>query len=197
MLKNKPDRQLREQQICLTCGFCCDGTLFYRATLEPLEKGNLPENMEKSYYKKDDKEYFKLPCFYFDKKCTIYNKKKAHICSAFRCQLLENFSNNKISLSEALQIIRNSKQIRDELLEEYNKLSGIIAFSNFSELKINKDKNQKEQDLINCNSIEWKIFNGKYYIFESLLIKYFKSEKNFQEMIDTEIDKTGKNEKIY
>jgi hypothetical protein len=63
----------KEQEICVDCGFCCDGTLFNQAVLKPAEKGNLPHWMEENYREKEDDGFFPLPCAYFDGNCTIYN----------------------------------------------------------------------------------------------------------------------------
>ena len=109
-----------EQAICVTCGFCCDGTLFDHAVLQPGEKGNLPEYMERSYFKNEKGEYFRLPCEYFNENCSIYDQKKAHICSAFRCQLLKDFSKKKITQSNAKKVVRNAKDQR--------KILRILAF---------------------------------------------------------------------
>ena len=37
-----------EQEICVTCGFCCDGTLFKYAVLQSGERGNLPAKQRSS-----------------------------------------------------------------------------------------------------------------------------------------------------
>ena len=68
---------LQEQDICVTCGFCCDGTLFAHALLNPGEKGSLPERIEESVFSLDDRDYFHLPCRYFAGRCTIYDRQRA------------------------------------------------------------------------------------------------------------------------
>ena len=166
---------LDEQQICITCGFCCDGTLFEHAVLEKGEKGNLPTKIEQRYFKRDDHEYFKLPCSYFDGKCSIYNQKKAHICSSFRCQLLRNFEAGKITQEDALKLVRQANQIREELLKEYQQLSGKTDVLTFREILVELNKKHKELENQSSISMEWEIFNAKCNIFESLLIKHFKS----------------------
>ena len=67
---------MKEQEICRSCGMCCDGTLFSRARLEAGEKGNLPIKIEERYHRNNESEFFKLPCPYFSKECTIYSQKK-------------------------------------------------------------------------------------------------------------------------
>ena len=112
-----------EQAICVRCGFCCDGTLFLHAVLQPGEKGNLPEKIEERYYLDKDGEFFKMPCPYFCKKCTIYTQEKAEVCSSFRCQLLKDFASGKISPEEALTLVKNAATIREELIRDFNQLN--------------------------------------------------------------------------
>ncbi len=42
LLKGPP----KEQDLCVNCGFCCDGTIFMHAVLIQGEKGNLPEKIQ-------------------------------------------------------------------------------------------------------------------------------------------------------
>lgn len=179
MPKGKNHSPKRAQQICIACGFCCDSTLFHNASLEPGEKGTLPASMEKSYFKNEKGEFFKLPCNYFDQKCTIYDQKKAIVCGAFRCKLLKDFAAKKISQKAALEIVRKAKITREELIEAYAKLSGKKGKITFRQLLIELGKLQKET---NGQDMEFELFNARCNIFESLLIRYFKSEENFNSM---------------
>ena len=55
-----------EQKICVGCGFCCDGTLFVHAVLNPGERGSLPEKIEENAYSEGEKDLFSsaLQVFY-------------------------------------------------------------------------------------------------------------------------------------
>ena len=123
-MKSPSNIEMLEQEICISCGICCDGTLFNRASLEPGEKGQLPEKIEQNYFQVNGVDKFKLPCLYFDGKCTIYDQKKAIICSAFRCQLLNNFSVGKISINDTMNVISKAKTMRKELFASYRNISG-------------------------------------------------------------------------
>lgn len=171
--------EVKEQQICINCGFCCDGTLFHNANLEPGEKGNLPDYMEKSYFKNEKGEFFKLPCEYFDGKCTIYDQPKAIICGAFRCQLLKDFAAKKISQKAALEIVKKSKITRDELFEAYARLTGKRGKITVRQLLVELGKLQKETNGLN---MEFELFTARCNIFEALLLRYFKSENDFNSM---------------
>jgi hypothetical protein len=186
MENKKTESPFSEQQICVTCGFCCDSTLFVHAYLKPGEKGTLPLEMEKTYIKIKDDEFFKQPCSYFDEKCTIYNQKKAHICGAFRCQLLKNFESGKITQQASMDLVKQTKEMREDLLVTYHQLTGDSEKMAFREILKALHEKQKELEKLGITSLEWDLLTVKCNILESLLIKHFKSEENFQSMIAKE-----------
>lgn len=174
----------QEQEICITCGLCCDGTLFKRAILKAGEKGNLPKKMETAYEKKGDEEFFHLPCSYFEGKCSIYDQKKAHICSAFRCNLLKEFAQNKVSKSEALSIVDNAMQLRQEirvLAQQVFNAKAIIPFQQILE-QIGEAVENKNS-ATSCHPA-FEMLKIKVIILEALLIRHFKSKKDFTKMIE-------------
>jgi len=120
----KSEASAEEQAICVACGFCCDGTLFGTAGLKPGERGNLPSEIEKTAFRKEDKEYFTLPCRYFSGMCTIYDQSKAYVCSAYRCQLLKDFEEGTISFHDALVILNDAIDMRNDIMKEYSMISG-------------------------------------------------------------------------
>lgn len=189
MVKKTLKAPVSEQKICITCGLCCDGTLFGTAGLEAGEMGNLPENIEKNYKKIKDKEYFKLPCPYFRGKCTIYEQKKAIVCSSYRCQLLKDFAEKKVILHDALQIVRQAKQMRDRLMEQYCKISEKNMGINFRQLLLELGKIQKHASEKKPLSMDNEMLIASCNIFEALLIKHFRSAKDFNDMMVGNHDK--------
>jgi hypothetical protein len=83
-----PDTDI-EQELCKSCGLCCDSTLFPHAKVEA-DEPLLPGQEE---IHKDGKRLFKLPCPYFDGCCTVYHKQRPSVCGAFKCTLLEGLIN--------------------------------------------------------------------------------------------------------
>src|SRR5690554_2942254 len=163
-----------EQKICLSCGICCDGTLFGKAVLQPGEKGSLPKKMEEAYFKADDGEFFKLPCSYFSGKCTIYHKKKAHVCSSFKCKLLLQYSKGEVRKEDALKIIKQVKIYRKEIEElafkNHNIPLGtpfIILQVKLKEIKLNLKPGSNQKYIENLIA--------KCIILEILLKRYFLS----------------------
>ncbi|MBK7488875.1 MAG: hypothetical protein IPI74_03485 [Bacteroidales bacterium] len=92
----------------MNCGLCCDATLFLHATLQPGERGHLPEKIEEAGSTGDGGDYFLLPCGYFSGACTIYDCQRADVCSTFRCRLLKVFAGGGISQADALRTVREA-----------------------------------------------------------------------------------------
>lgn len=175
---------LTEQEICVTCGFCCDGTLFSTATLEKGEKGKLPEKMVAAYGKNGDYEFFTLPCAYFDQKCTIYNQKKAHVCSSFRCKLLKDFDKNERTQQEALDIVANAMQLKEEVQELYASVFESDEIIHFR--KVIEKIGWVEENLEKAAPLHpsFHLLKIKAIILDTLLLKYFKSQESFEKMIE-------------
>ena len=70
----------QEQELCISCGFCCDGTLFNRARSDESEVV-LAEMLK--FKDEDGNHWIKLPCPYFEKHCKVYKQNRPHVCSSF------------------------------------------------------------------------------------------------------------------
>ena len=125
----------QEQKICVQCGFCCDGTLFSHASLQPGERSNLPPKLKQEFVQYDTGEFFRQPCAYFAGCCTIYDQPKLHICSSFRCQLLRNVEAQTILPSQAVQTVRNMVQLRTNIYQLYRQTFGHDAPADFISLR--------------------------------------------------------------
>lgn len=183
MVPEKSNAPVDEQTICVTCGFCCDGTLFQHAILRAGEQGSLPEKIEQNYRNEKGKEFFLLPCLYFDEKCTIYDKKRAEICSGFRCQLLRDFEERKVSLQDALKSVAGAVKMRAELMEHYRRISGNSSPIHFKQLLIELGKVMKSAPGEESAGVEFNLLLVRCNIFEALLIKHFRSTEFFEKMI--------------
>jgi hypothetical protein len=173
-----------EQEICLVCGFCCDGTLFNNAKLQPGERGTLPELLEANHLEIGEKEYFRLPCPYFNGKCTIYNQKKAGICSLYRCELLLDLEKKAISKEEALNIIHNVKILKKEITSRALQIPGLNETMPFRELlrKLFDLKDKEKEKVPGTTDQLVTILVIKCNILDALLIKHFKSKNDFDKM---------------
>ena len=178
-----------EQKICVTCGFCCDGTLFFHAMLQPGEKGSLPEKIEQNYRMEKGKEFFLLPCLYFSEKCTIYDQKRAEVCSGYRCQMLKDFSEGKVTMVDALETVRAALKIRIELISKYREVSGKNRKISFKQLLIQLGKVMKSGTKKDPSRTDYELLLARCNIFEALLIKHFRSADDFGKMMIPREDK--------
>lgn len=172
-----------EQAVCIRCGLCCDGTLFAYAVLNAGERENLPEKLEEQSYTEGGKDYFSLPCQYFSGKCTIYNLKRADVCSSYRCQLLKDQAEGKITHDAALSLVHEAMAMRHEILEQYRSISGDREKIFFKQLLVRLGKLREAQDEESQASSIYDLLIARCNIFETLLIKYFRSEEDFEKMI--------------
>lgn len=173
-----------EQDLCVHCGFCCDGTIFKHAVLNPGEKGNLPEKIEQNYYKEGDKEYFSQPCLYFERKCTIYDVKRADVCLSYRCQLLKDFAAKKILRENALAVIQKMMSTRDELISLFNEFSENDKVTYFRQLFLNIEKAEKTVAGDKHKSMNFDMLIARCNIFEAQLIKHFRSSGDFESLVE-------------
>jgi hypothetical protein len=172
-----------EQKICISCGFCCNGTLFLFAHLDPGERGSLPERIEKNSYSEKGKDYFRLPCEYFSGKCTIYNLERAHICGSYRCQLLKDYAGGKMTLQTAQEVIRSAKKMHSDGIENYRYLSGNQEKIFFRQLLSELGKIQNSVAERNLVNTDYELLLARCNIFEALLIRHFRSADDFEKIM--------------
>ena len=172
-----------EQNICLECGFCCDSTLFHNAALQNGERGNLPEWIEEHSHFSETNSYFSLPCGYFNGRCMIYNMERAFVCSSFRCQLLVNLRSGKINLEDALQTVSEAMRIRDDILKHFSLLTGREDSVCFRGVLSELGKMESGGAKISGNQEELEIFIARCNIFEALLIRHFRPENDFNDLV--------------
>jgi hypothetical protein len=146
------------------------------------EKGHLPDKIEQNIFSEGGKEYFRLPCGYFTGKCSIYDQKRADVCSSYRCQILKDFSEGKITQDDAAAIVKDAKALRMHLLEQYLHLSENTNLICFRHLLIELGKKQSSASDGDPMNTEYEILLARCNIFEALLIKNFRSEQDFDKM---------------
>lgn len=99
--------------LCVSCGFCCDGTLFLKAQLYEGDEQAFKDLPLLS--KTETKDRIQLPCPYFDCKCTVYDKIRPKICGKYFCNQIKEFRENKTSFDEVSKLIQKVKGIKKEI----------------------------------------------------------------------------------
>ena len=112
---NKRQLMDGEQNICIKCSLCCDGTIFQYVNLN---KQEIINNQFHSQIITNGEIRMSQPCFYLKKNvCAIYHKKRPADCVAFKCKLLKEFETGKISYIDALALIEKLVALKLRFLE--------------------------------------------------------------------------------
>ena len=112
---NKRQLMDGEQNICLKCSLCCDGTIFQYVQLKEQEIIN---NQFHSQIVKGGETGMLQPCVHLkDKACVIYHKNRPASCIAFKCKLLRKFEAGKISFIDALALIEKLVAFKMRIVE--------------------------------------------------------------------------------
>ena len=172
-----------EQEICVTCGLCCDATLYMHANLQPGERGNLPLKIEAVSVSEGGKDFFRLPCGYFSGSCTIYDCRRAEVCSTYRCKLLRNYSGGFISREDALRTVREAVAMRDAIVDEYRRVTGRDAGGGFRRIPIELGQLLKEGLADEALAGAYEVLLVRCNILEALLIRFFMSDEEFEKYI--------------
>ena len=107
-----------QEALCLSCGFCCDGTLFGSVPLKaadvlvPLQAGGI------EIQTKGNEQHFTQPCAaYRQGCCQVYTNRPAS-CRKYRCQLLRKYESEAVSWAEAQQRIGRVQTLKETLRTE-------------------------------------------------------------------------------
>jgi len=95
------------KNICLPCGFCCDGTLIGHVQLGKEELSPLKELMD--IEDENGNVFFLQPCSNYCDGCTIYSKRPKQ-CGNFECGLLKSYEQKELDFDSVIEIINEVKQ---------------------------------------------------------------------------------------
>jgi uncharacterized protein len=121
--------------ICVTCGMCCDGTLFDRASIKGEADIKVVESLGMEIHNVKDAVFFKQPCICFDKSCTVYNKTRPLACSNFLCDPIKNFEKGEISLEQAHNQINRALYLKIAMLKEAKHFENLATLNWFELLE--------------------------------------------------------------
>src|SRR6185312_2199386 len=98
--------------ICLDCGFCCDGTLFGHAVSSDTPESLVALGLTPTDDCSSDRSGFRLPCPHFSGSCSIYAS-RPRVCANFRCRLLKSVGKGTYSVAQARQKVLEAKALRE------------------------------------------------------------------------------------
>ncbi|HLO15051.1 MAG TPA: YkgJ family cysteine cluster protein [Anaerolineales bacterium] len=102
--------------LCKSCGLCCTGHLFIWTKLRSAELDSA-QALGLNVFRSDPRQRgFSQPCPLWQGQCTIYTSPHyPHFCRTYKCKLLKEVLNENISLSNALTVIEQAKELIHEL----------------------------------------------------------------------------------
>jgi hypothetical protein len=104
-----------EQSLCLSCGLCCDGTIFGRVVLKDNDSLNALQSGLVQIESKGTTQFFRLPCAsYRESSCQIYQERPTN-CRNFRCEMLEKYEAGSVSWEDAQRKIGRARNLREQL----------------------------------------------------------------------------------
>ena len=113
------EKKLNEElsALCLTCGMCCDGTLFNKAIIQDEADEKRAQSSGLTIFTNPKgKRFFKQPCCHFKKGCTIYDKERPSVCHTYFCKPLKSVRNGQLELTNAKNRILKAVNYRSEVL---------------------------------------------------------------------------------
>src|SRR5436190_3387567 len=117
------DQKTAQQSLCLSCGLCCDGTIFGRVQLKaddilgPLKSGLIQIEL------KGTKTFFRQPCSaYRESCCQIYEDRPTN-CRDYRCELLKKYEAQVVTWEDAQEKIRRARKLREEISATLRRLT--------------------------------------------------------------------------
>ncbi len=123
---HSPDKGItsfsKSAQICLSCGFCCNGLLGNHEKLEIDEAELLSQLGLTPYQKKVDYDAFCLPCSCLKNgKCSAYAYRPKK-CRDFQCKLLKEYLQGTTSFEESIKLVRKAISLMETI---YQHIGGV------------------------------------------------------------------------
>lgn len=120
-------------QICLSCGLCCDGTLFGATDIDQDDARVALEQSHAIFLTDGSVVRAQQPCpALYQGSCSIYEQRPS-VCRSFECALLIQVTNGRTSEQEALDIIAATKALRDNTRRQ---LESVLAPPDLSALQV-------------------------------------------------------------
>jgi hypothetical protein len=119
------------QSLCLSCGLCCDGTLFSQVPFASDEIAPM-RALGFAVIQVRHPAYAIQPCAkWVGGSCTVYAMRPQN-CRDFRCRLLQRYEAGEVSLEDALTLVRRALSLaatadQQRLLEDEFKPKRLIG----------------------------------------------------------------------
>lgn len=100
----------------MSCGLCCDGTLYPAVDIEPDDKP-AAERVGLEVVEEGPGLIFRLPCHNLrGAACSVYAIRPA-VCRAYRCALLKDVDSGRVTAADARDRIKVARGLRDQVAD--------------------------------------------------------------------------------
>ena len=108
---------LAASRLCVTCGMCCDGTLFHIVRMQPSDSVGALNVLGLNLKKKKGQNCIEQPCSMLkQQQCSIYAGRPER-CRLFECELLKRLANESITEANAAITISEARRQVTEILD--------------------------------------------------------------------------------
>nr|WP_295927019.1 hypothetical protein [uncultured Dyadobacter sp.] len=166
------DNENEVSDLCVSCGMCCDGTLFEKGAIRNEKDRGIADNLEMGTFELHDKLFFKMPCCHFSSCCTIYESLRPNICSDFFCVPLKKYQKGEQTFGDAKQQVQWLFEYREKLLKAASQFPETKDL-NFKELKAKLEMSSGDNEKVNVYKDLFLLF----FLFENVRKKYFRLVK--------------------
>jgi hypothetical protein len=102
--------------LCKACGLCCTGHLFIWTKLRSAELDSIEDLDVKVFRSVPSQRGFNQPCPLWQGECTIYTSSHyPRFCRSYKCKLLKKLLDESTSLTHALTVIKDAKDLIQEV----------------------------------------------------------------------------------
>ena len=100
----------RAEDICLSCGLCCNGVIFKDVKLQTGDNFSRLRTLGLRVLPAVKRQTFLQPCSALEGcQCRIYPERPKH-CREFQCLLLQNLRSGGVTRQDALRMIRTARR---------------------------------------------------------------------------------------
>jgi Fe-S-cluster containining protein len=157
-----------DDNICIDCGICCDGTLFARVALAGDRDVTMLADTPVRVQGSDSEPFLSQLCAAFDGCCSIYEVRPSN-CRDFRCVLLRRHDRGEVSTDEARRIIHATVDIRNRALTAIRRRHAVDGLS-FPEIQARLSEISDAADSASSEHMEMLLDVGAT---NTLLAKHF------------------------
>lgn len=169
MDSNMVDNENEVSDLCVSCGMCCDGTLFEKGAIRNEKDRETADHLGMGTFEFRDKLFFTMPCCHFSSYCTVYESVRPNICSEFFCVPLKKYQKGEHTFEDAQQQVQGLLEYRNKLLK---------AASQFSETRnLNIKELKTKLELASGDSEKVHVYKDLFlllFLFENTRKKYFR-----------------------